>query len=94
MSPGYGGVLKLGRDALLQRAASVGFGLAGAAGTAWEPDDAGGSGWATTVLSSRGASISGGTDEIQRNNVGEKVLGLPREPSADRDVPFDQVPHN
>ena len=48
--------------------------------------------WHTLFLTAPSLSIRGGTDEIQRNIVGERVLGLPEEPRLDRNLPFDQLP--
>ncbi|MPY94451.1 MAG: hypothetical protein GEV08_15750, partial [Acidimicrobiia bacterium] len=44
------------------------------------------------ALNTPSMSIAGGTDEIQRNHLAERVLGLPPEPRVDADVPFGQVP--
>lgn len=93
LHPGLGGILKLGTDVTAQRRAEVGLELAGPLGVAWPAGDSD-EDWSRAYLTTRSLSIAGGSDEIQRNNVGERALDLPREPASDRDVPFDQVPHN
>jgi alkylation response protein AidB-like acyl-CoA dehydrogenase len=47
--------------------------------------------WNQHILGAPGYRIAGGSDEIQRNIIGERVLGLPGEPRMDRDVPFNQI---
>jgi alkylation response protein AidB-like acyl-CoA dehydrogenase len=49
--------------------------------------------WGEHVLGAPGYRIAGGSDEIQRNIIGERVLGLPPEPRVDKDVPFNNVAH-
>ena len=46
------------------------------------------------ALWAQGPSIYGGTDQIQRNIIGERVLGLPKEPSNDKTLPFSELPKN
>ena len=48
--------------------------------------------WGEHVLGAPGYRIAGGSDEIQRNIIGERVLGLPREPRVDRGVAWKDVP--
>jgi alkylation response protein AidB-like acyl-CoA dehydrogenase len=79
-----GSVLKLLLSQLTTDAANTGVHLLGPAGAT-----RGGDGspqlnflWAPAMR------IGGGTDEIQRNTIAERVLGLPREPRPDREVPF------
>jgi alkylation response protein AidB-like acyl-CoA dehydrogenase len=48
--------------------------------------------WEEHVLGAPGYRIAGGSDEVQRNIVGERVLGLPGEPRVDKDLPWRDIP--
>ena len=47
--------------------------------------------WTTHFLNQWSMRIGGGTDQIQRNAIGERVLGLPAEPRSDKNVPFREL---
>ena len=79
---------KLRGTAMIKRLAALGMRSGGAASLvgADDPDE-----WLGLFLVSPSLSIRGGTDEIQRNILGERVLGLPPEPRVDKDKPFSDT---
>jgi alkylation response protein AidB-like acyl-CoA dehydrogenase len=83
-----GSVAKLSRSLVSVRAAEVAVRLAGPAATAWPADDRDAQRPSQLITQAPGAGIAGGTNEVMRNILGERVLGLPKEPQVDRDVPF------
>ena len=74
-----------------QRRAELAVNAAGMGGVAWLPDDAAAERRAEAFLRSRANTIEGGTSEILRNQIAERVLGLPREPQADKDLPWREI---
>ena len=84
-----GSIAKLAGALLARRTSDLGIAIAGVGGQAWE--DKRDSRWALSVLSAPASRIAGGTDEVQRNIIGERVLGLPKEPQVDRDVAFKEL---
>jgi alkylation response protein AidB-like acyl-CoA dehydrogenase len=104
--PGLGSMAKLSMSNILRLSRDLGLRMLGARGTlhayrAGGQDDlarlpSGPLGRLVTemALFAQGPPIYGGTDEIQHNIIGERVLGLPREPSNDRTAPFRDLPRN
>jgi alkylation response protein AidB-like acyl-CoA dehydrogenase len=86
-----GSLTKLARSQLTRAGRDAGMSVLGAQGLLDSPDTTGGGEIQYRALSSPAASIAGGTDEIQRGIVGERVLGLPKEPRVDRDIPFKDL---
>jgi alkylation response protein AidB-like acyl-CoA dehydrogenase len=84
---------KLVAGSMLQDIAMYAMDLEGAAGvlTGEAEEEARGQ-FQQMLLSSPSMRIAGGTDEILRNIIAERVLGLPGDIRVDKDVPFNKIP--
>ena len=103
---GFGNLAKLSMSEILRLSRDLGLSVLGPAGTihsyhgegrdvlgaadlpAFAPMLTG------MALFAQGPPIYGGTDQIQRNIIGERVLGLPKEPGPAKDTPYSELPKN
>lgn len=86
----WGSLLKLGLGIDAPANADVALAVAGADGVIWDESGNGGE-VGLNWLRVRGVAIAGGSNEIQRNIVSERLLQLPREPGHARDTPFREL---
>jgi len=91
LDPGSAAYGKLFKGVYDPVRARIAVEVGGPGALAWQPDDEGGPETSLYYLNCRIMSIAGGTNEMQRNGIGERKLGLPREPSFDTGKPFSQV---
>ncbi|WP_433710443.1 acyl-CoA dehydrogenase family protein [Nocardia sp. CA-084685] len=91
LPPAAGSIVRLfsAENALLQTDSAVT--IAGAAAVTGDPDGPGIGQVGIDYLFRNAWSLAGGSTEMARNIISERVLGMPRESAADRDVPFNKV---
>jgi alkylation response protein AidB-like acyl-CoA dehydrogenase len=87
----WGSLLKLNLGIMNPQLAQMALDVTGVHGLIWSGDATEGDNAGEAFLNSRTMAIAGGSNEMQRNIVTERLLGLPREPSFDRDLPFNEV---
>ena len=103
---GMPNIAKLSMSQIVRLTRDLGLRIAGPAGTlhAYQADEKAGlakvignpfvGGITEMALFAQAPPIYGGTDQVQRNIIGERALGLPKEPNNDRVMPFSELPKN
>jgi alkylation response protein AidB-like acyl-CoA dehydrogenase len=89
-----GAILKLYTATTGVRRSSIALEVAGSEVAAWREGDDLAEAAGVGFLARQAGCLAGGSNEMQRNIISERVLGMPREFAADRDVPFSEVKRN
>jgi alkylation response protein AidB-like acyl-CoA dehydrogenase len=89
--PTSASLIKLGLGLKDPARAAIAMELGGRRAVAWSAEGSPGHAASVNFLNGRIYSIAGGSNQIQRNIISERLLGLPREPSVDGDKPFRDV---
>ena len=77
---------------MASRQTTITYELAGSSAIAWDDSDGAAGYWGNDYLMRQVSEIGGGTTEMARNVVAERVLGMPREQTHAKDLPFREVP--
>ena len=85
-------MLKLAASRRLEADGNLVLALQGANAVLSEADAVSDGYWQQQFLMQWSSRLGGGTEQVQRNVIGERVLGLPGEPRLDKDVPFRELP--
>lgn len=88
----FAAITKLFREEHTKRLHELAVDLGGAAAIAWAEGDTWDERTSWAFLRTRASSIGGGTSEMMRNIVGERVLGLPKEPDQYQGKPWREIP--
>jgi alkylation response protein AidB-like acyl-CoA dehydrogenase len=94
MSDQSAAIARLFAGVAATRMATMAFEIAGGIGAAWSDDDHKAAQAGVNFVMRQASCIGGGTTEMARNVISERVLGMPRERSVDRDIAFRDVPRN
>ncbi|HVW42444.1 MAG TPA: acyl-CoA dehydrogenase family protein [Amycolatopsis sp.] len=86
-----GSIIRLFGGESATRRVEIGVELAGPASVMADPDGPDTREFGVSFLMRQASSLGGGSTEMARNIISERILGMPREYAADRDVPFNQV---
>ncbi len=89
-----GAILRLGNAMFRVRRADIAFEIAGTGAVAWQGEASGANDVGGAYIFRQASCLGGGSTEMQRNIISERVLGMPREAAADRGIPFKDVRRN